>query len=413
METSGLILDVYDDFKGDVLRSLYPSSEGLPDFVKTAQVLSSEDRSRLPDDAFALVLQNGEQVLRKFACIDEGNTALSVQYFLKNAHKLPDEAQKIAATNLVAACGWYDLVVPEPLAKIADVTGTSCMPYQEPTDKKVGGEKAVIKRAASMPHLVKGHKNESGDFGPEEGVKSDYTHGKNPEALPQTKQMKPHCDVTEKKASQQEVAKAAEYYALPSEKKYPLDTYTQVKTAGLYFEEFHKDFKPEHRHEYAANLLKRANAIGLTMTDLAKRYGSQKYASIDDIKVAYEVRDKACAWDDNAREMLHELFEKRAGLEPEVFARALGEFDKVAGIAHLYDSHVPDPFFSTFGFEKTASSDVDEAVLHKLARKGHPELQEKFASDFCEEFRRDPVGIFQSMPSDQKQLLLKMANEAA
>lgn len=375
METSGLILDVYDDFKGNVLRSLYPTSEAIPDFVKTAQVLSAEDRQRLPDDAFALVMQNGEAVLRKFACIDEGNTVLSVQYFLQNAHKLPEEAQKTAAQNLVTACGWYDIAVPEPLSKIADITGTTCMPYQAPTDKKVGGEKAVIKRANIQPHV----------------------------------------DVTTKTASRQkEVTKTAQYYALPSQKKYPLDTYVQIKTASQYFEDFYKDFKPEHRHEYAANLLKRANAVGLTMTDLAKRYGSLKYASHGDLEVAYEVRDKACAWDDNARSMLHELFEKRAELEPEVFARALGEFDKTAGLSHLYDSHIPDPFFSTFGFEKTANEmEVDEMALRKLAKKLPAELQEKFASDFCEEFQRDPVGIFQSMPSEQQQILRKMANEAA
>jgi hypothetical protein len=270
---------------------------------------------------------------------------------------------------------WFDLEVPEPLAKIADVTGTSCMPYQAPSDKKVGGEKAVIKKA----HL------------------------------------QPYVDVTTKTASRQTaLTKTAQHYALPSLKKYPLDTYTEIKTAGQYFEDFYKDFKPAHRHEYAANLMKRADAVGLTMSDLAKRYGSQKYASIDDINVAYEVRDKACAWDDNARGMLHELFEKRAELDPEVFARALGEFDKTAGIAHLYDSHIPDPFFSTFGFEKKANEvDVDEGALRKLAKDLPLALQEKFASDFCEEFQRDPVGIFQSMPSEQQDILRKMANEAA
>lgn len=418
METSGLILDVYDDFKGDVLRSVYPSPDGIPELVKTAHVLSPEDRQRLPDDAFALVMRSGDAVLRKFACVDEGNTVLSVEYFVKNAHKLPLEAQKTAASNLVKACGWFDMEVPEELAKIADVTGTSTMPYQAPSDLKVGGEKTVIKRAATMGHLVSGHKKEHGDFGPEETEKYDgYTKGKTPESLPQMKKsahLQPHVDVTTKTASRQEITKTAQHYALPSQKKYPLDTYTQIKTAGQYFEDFYKDFKPEHRHEYAANLLKRANAVGLTMTDLAKRYGSQKYASIDDIKIAYEIRDKACAWDDNARDMLHELFEKRAELDPEVFARALGEFDKTAGIAHLYDSHVPDPFYSTFGFEKTANeSDVDEAALRKLAKDLPLQLQEKFASDFCEEFQRDPVGIFQSMPSEQQDILRKMANEAA
>ena len=413
MRTSGLILDVYDDYKGDVLRALYPTADVLPDFVKSAQCLSAEDHQRLPDDVFALVLKNEDQVLRKFACIDEGNTVLSVQYFLANAHKLPEEAQKIAAANLVTACSWYDIVVPEPLAKLADVTGTSCMPYQEPTNKTVGTSKTVIKKAG-LGHLVPGHKGETQNFGPEETEHSDYTHGKNPAKMPQARQIKAHCDVSSKTASAVVQTKEASTFALPSEKKYPLDSYVQIKTAGEYFEEYYKNFTPQHRHEYAANLIKRAGDVGLTMGDMALRYGALKYASHDDINVAYELRDKACAWDDNAREMLHELFEKRAELDPEVFAAALGEFDKAAELTHLYDAHVPDPYASTFGFEKKANAvDVDEGALHKLARSKMAALQEKFASDFCEEFKRDPVGIFQSMPSEQQQILLKMANEAA
>jgi len=106
MLTSGLILDIYDDYRGDTLRALYPRQSDMPESVKTAQVLSPEDRSTLPDDAFALVMINGGETLRKYACIDEGNTRLSVEYFIKNAHKLPAVAQKTAAENLMKACGW-------------------------------------------------------------------------------------------------------------------------------------------------------------------------------------------------------------------------------------------------------------------------------------------------------------------
>jgi len=77
--------------------------------------LTPEEHNALPDDAYALVLVNGDQVMKKFATIDSGNTALSVMYFLKTAHKLPEEAQKVAAQNLVAACGWYGLDAPELL----------------------------------------------------------------------------------------------------------------------------------------------------------------------------------------------------------------------------------------------------------------------------------------------------------
>ncbi len=419
MEMSGLILDVYDDFKGEVLRSLYGVPETLPDFVKAAQALSTEDHQRLPDECFALILQNGDQVLRKFACIDEGNTALSVQYFIKNAHKLPEEAQKTAAANLLIACSWYDLAAPEPLSKIAEMTGTSLMPHQSPSDKTIGGEKTVVKKAG-MGHLLSGHKGETEDFGPEEGRLSHNSHAKTPQRLPQARLLHPHVNVTEKKASQEVITRAGQYYALPSEEKYPLDDYRQIKTAGVYFEEFHRDFKPAHRHEYAVNLLKRASAVGLTMGDMALRYGNQKYASHDGMQVAYEVRDKECAWDETGRGMLQELFEKRAELDPEVFALALGEFDKTAGLTAHYDGLIPDPFLSTFGMDKTAepvfrevigNDTVTDRPLYALAAEPKCGLGKLFDDDFVSEFRKDPVAIFKSMPRDQKKIIMRMANE--
>lgn len=116
---SGIILDVYDDVDGEVVRQLFPTAESLPDMIKQAHSLTTDEQDGLPDDMFALVLLNGDQTLRKYACVDEGNTALSVEYFLLTRHKLPDEAQKTAAANLLVACGWYDIDPPEELEKVA------------------------------------------------------------------------------------------------------------------------------------------------------------------------------------------------------------------------------------------------------------------------------------------------------
>lgn len=116
---SGLILDVYDDYSGEVLRSIFPRHEGVPEVIKQAHLITPEERAALPDDVFSLVLHNDGVSFRKYACTDAGNTALSVEYFLKTAHKLPAEAQKVAAENLVSACGWYGIEPPEQLQKVA------------------------------------------------------------------------------------------------------------------------------------------------------------------------------------------------------------------------------------------------------------------------------------------------------
>lgn len=116
---SGLVLDHYDDARGEVLKGIFPTLADVPAFIKNAHRVTDVDREALPDDAFALVMKSGDVVLRKYACIDAGNTALAVEYFLREGHKLPAEAQKTAAANLLVACDWYDLPKNTILEKVA------------------------------------------------------------------------------------------------------------------------------------------------------------------------------------------------------------------------------------------------------------------------------------------------------
>ncbi len=120
---SGLVLDVYDDPLGEVLRAIFPRYDQVPELIKSASVVRPEERAQLPDDLFALILVDGDVELRKYACVDAGNTALAVEYFMRLRHKLPEEAQKTAAANLVTACSWYDIEPPEKLLKVAGLFG--------------------------------------------------------------------------------------------------------------------------------------------------------------------------------------------------------------------------------------------------------------------------------------------------
>jgi hypothetical protein len=121
---SGLVLDPGDDYNGEVLRSLFASPNEVPQFIKMAEHLTPERREQLPDEVFAVVLQDGDLSLRKYAMTDAGNTALSTLYFLRNGHKLPVEAQKVAAARLCEACEWYNLDVPLEMKKVALGLGT-------------------------------------------------------------------------------------------------------------------------------------------------------------------------------------------------------------------------------------------------------------------------------------------------
>lgn len=163
-KTSGLVLDHYDDPTGEVMKGLYPTEADVPDFIKQAQYLSPEEREGLPSHVFALELVDGETTLRKYACVDAGNTALSVGYFLENRFKLPSEAQKIAATNLLTACGWYNIEPPGDLQKVAMglMTGLNAAMLAPGTARKVKGNLAMAKgmggsvtpEVAGMGHLL-------------------------------------------------------------------------------------------------------------------------------------------------------------------------------------------------------------------------------------------------------------------
>jgi len=88
---TGTVIDFYDDPSGTVLKTKLAFAQ-LPDYIRQADYQSEEKLAALPDDAFALVMVDQGNKIRKFACVDKGNTALSTLYFLENKDKLSEEA---------------------------------------------------------------------------------------------------------------------------------------------------------------------------------------------------------------------------------------------------------------------------------------------------------------------------------
>lgn len=457
LKMSGLVLDVHDDIRGEIVRSIFPTQEDIPEIIKQAHALTSEEKERLPDDDFALVLVDEEHKLRKFACHDAGNTALSVLYFLKNANKLPEEAQKTAAANLLVACGWYGLDVPEELEKAAAGIGTALTAIQLPgavsnVKKSIQGNMQSIRELESVghkvvtPHQMMGkHADVSGstlapnsapackaapkstvnkvatihkeDFGPEEGKKSDYTHGTQPLTNPQAKVMKPHVDVSNATVPSNVQVKKASQYALGN--KYPLDSYEQVKKASSYFDEYKHHLSPVDRREYCLNLVKRASELDIPLSHEAYKYGSEGYAPLEEIKMALAMR-KNVTQDVDQHSFLNELEEKIAELSPDNFCRVLEEFDKTAGLHHDYDGYLMDPYYSTYGVVKEAEYSevigndmVNASMLEYFAKWSYQLLSKTFGPEMADEFRKDPVGIFKSLPVDEKKVIMRMANNTS
>lgn len=474
MQTAGLVLDLYDSPMD--LRSIFTSMHEVPGQVKEAHVLSSGERDALPDDVFALVLMNGDDRIRKYACVDGGNTLLNVAYFLQHGHKLPVEAQKTAAANLLTACGWYDLPAPPELEKIAvglstlvnavtlpsqikgtggqirsnlaatreagnvvmtpqeqmhlgammkgaEVSGTSLAPAQDAGDLSVAGARGKpgssntsAMKSASTGHLVHGHGGEV----PSELETTRGAAGEQYDRAPQTptQALRPHVSVLNKKPPEKMVGqKEASYHAVPG--VFPLDSYTQVQSASTYFDEHYREMEPAMRHEFAVNLVKRASAMGISCGDEAQAYGATTFAEEAHIKIACDARRPFLT--EKQAALLDAMLEHRAELGPDRFCAVLSEFDTLAKLSHRYDAAIPDPYYSTYGVQKQAFDEGDSWMngndyitkrqIENYAVTASITIADDYGKDFLKEFQKDPWGIFNSLPVEQKRRLARAAGD--
>lgn len=249
------------------------------------------------------------------------------------------------------------------------------------------------------------------------------------------KSMQPHVNVAEKEPPKLLEKKEAQYYALPYERRYPLDSYSQVKAASAYFDQYHNMMSPDDRHTFAVNLLRRTEPLEVATSDIAKSYGQTKYASDEHIALCVthrmqllapyaaelDVTEKTA----NVRHVIglyQDLLAQRPLLSPVTFARTLGEIDKLAGLDECWDQDVVDPFASTF--HKTAEEDATKDALvvgneymtlrslKYLVSQKPDVLRRKFSEELVKELQADPQGIFESLPMEQKLVIMRIANTA-
>lgn len=283
--------------------------------------------------------------------------------------------------------------------KQADVSGTHLMPSGSPThsDPRANPTKTIRKVGEALEQ-------------------NDGVPGEQIEKLPQAAPIKLRVDTTGKEAPTVPTAKEAQYYALPSHRRYPLDSYAHVKTAAIYFDENVRFMAPEIRREYCSNLVKRASMLGIDVGAHARKYGAEGYANQGQVDAALDMR-KGVIKEAMHLQGLEYLRKNRELMRAEDFAVALCEFDKVASIDHLYDSDVPDPYWTTYG-EKKAEDDgallvgndyISQEDLKRFARTSSNRLEDTFGEDFVDEFRKDPVSITKSLPVDQKKMIIRLA----
>lgn len=393
MKTAGVVIDFYDDPNKSLLKQVFPTLESLPELLKTASkfhILNAKEREVLRDEAFALVMQDEGRVIRKFACVDPANTALSTLYFLRTFDRLPEEAVKVAAVNLVEACERFGLSPPTVLKEAAQTPSRKRDVAHQPP---VGMEVDWMQRT----NLGK-------------AIQGDSDSGKVMSAARQVKTASPRVNVTGK--NPRPVVKHAQATRFALGDQYALDSYEDVQRAVTFFSNNYPEFSPKDRHEFCVKTAARAHELGIETTPLIERYGATEYSP--DIE-AHLTRRRAIApelsgvWD--------ALLEKRAQVSPDQFAELLTQADEAAFLDWYWGGQVSDPYLATFGGnsarEKTAtwrySFEGGEITGEQLSNLSPEKLKTTFGDDLVTEFTKDPITIFESLPADAKTLIARMA----
>jgi hypothetical protein len=292
--------------------------------------------------------------------------------------------------------------------KQAEAAGTDVMPHGAPIGKSKVPQ--VIKKTGSGPTETPTTMPDGASAAP-----GGTQPAKNPQAAP----INPRVNVDGKEAPAPKKEKAAGFFALTSMQRYPLDSFSEVEKAAEYFEQWSGHFEPVHRREYCLNLVKRAEALGVPTSSKIRKYGSAERAPAPEVAIGIDARRGVVTNDIHAA-ALGKIAGSWHAIPPELLAETLSEFDKIAGIDHLYDEQIPDPYWTVFG-EKTAEDDAathiigNELVSNKqldlLSKSSCDGLYKLFGEDFVKEFKKDPTGIFSSLPMDQKKILARMAND--
>jgi len=364
MSQAGIVLDVFDDPDLSVLSSALGDRE-LPEIIKTAHPITPEQLPQLVDEDFAMVMADAEGTtqIRKFACPDPGHTALSCAYFHETRRHLDDDSQLHVAANLLEKCAQFGLPTASLEAVILELA-----PELAEDDQEKTASVSYFDESPIPPHTNHGRTIEEGDF---------LLSG-----------------------------------------RFPVRDYGEVKEAEAYFLEHGRRLVPEDRREFCVSLVKQASAMGVNLADSVVRYGSDSYGAEADMQILWRKEFV----DADAHGVLEKLAAAIEVTPPDVMAAALSEFDQATGLDNLYGNHVADPYWSVFGpsleqtkvaeyvweqgAERCTGSDlVDLATNHRTM------IENQFGADVADEFVKDPVTVFNAMPTPQKIILARAASD--
>lgn len=468
MRLATIIHDVYDDPNGVVLVQDHVRSDLHPK-VASLQLMPAEKLSALPDRVFALVGTYQGTPLRKYAMHDEAHLRASVLYFEQaGASALPLPVAIKVAQNLLVGCDWYDVPVSEDLKKLAGlgsqvgnlVTGAF-------------GAADMAAQAQALPGHVRGGvqaATHAQNLGKKASVEITYTDDEiarlmgNPEpstenvilsnalsigasktkkadvpahVMPRSGSL-PSVPTSTTATTERSTAKVSEVVEVgeiympaftppPSVKiaahltvgSYPLDTEEEVKLASAWLEDNQAELGVHDRRVMAQSIHIRAEELGLGVNaETLLKYAGDGFGDF----VAAELSWRAVAFEDTLFEAPYkELSAKHASLDPAMVVAELMHLDNASGVDLSWNRALGgfrDPYRAVY--EKTAvdhgqytwssGTDYTSAMLLERLAAEYP-LNKVLDDDLAKAFKKDPVGIFKSLPDPEKQVLARLSGQ--
>lgn len=355
---AGQVLDLYDDTGLDVVLQ---NADRLEKTAGDSELMSPDEMAKLGNEDFALifVLPTGK-TLRKYATNNSGHTVVSQIYFEKNAHKLPEEARKVAAYNLY---------------------------------------KAHLRHGIEIPTFLQSIEKEAGD-------RLFYAHQLQ-DPQPQEEQEK------EAEIIDGEFLLLTENEDGSKTRRYRCTNVLQCKEAMDDFSTNYQELEPSERVLAARALEKQASKYHLPISsEIIVKYASDEYNGTLGGYVNLRVH---MLGDGPETEGLKTLLMKSADMHPLEFASELEEFDRLTGLHGLWDQSLPDPYASTLGggtsTVKVGSVEVSEAVVRRAVAQTE-KLAEMFRPEMVNRFQTDPLATFKILPPAVQADILERSGES-
>jgi len=355
LKIGGLILDHLDDLSYGFFLSKIAEENRIN---LDADILSQSDADTLGNSDFAVIFyRDDKKKIRKYPINDKANTQLSLGYFLKQRDKLPTGMVAIISKNLAKACQAYGIDYPKEWDALPDVGNL----YSEKIEKA----ETELDKKDKWNKIIVQHSNikeaEDKDFGIVEIINGN------------------------------------------KERRFPMLNAVMTKQACESFSEKKATMHPKKRRKLAKKIMKKCAEYRLPVPQDIRNYASEKLAST--FNEALELRQQYL-YDYSQVKTLNEIKKYAEEWDPEKTAEVLMVFDKEAGISHLWDKAIPDPYMSVFGQLVPTPASDSEKILKKIASIKPEDIKQYFNEKLANQWKKDPIKTFNKLDKSTKTVIL-------